>query len=193
MPARDPLLIGLVGAAGAGKDTVAERLELVHGFYCYAFARPLREAVLALLDTAGVDHAWATERALKELPMPVLRVSYRHLAQSLGTEWGRAIAPDFWLRLAAGALGLHGTPDDQPVHDRIVVSDVRFANEASWVRVHGGVLVRVVREALAPVRAHVSEQYAHSADCACEHELDNRGSLAGLQARIDQLVEELVR
>ena len=62
----------------------------------------------SLFDLAGIDGAWTTDRALKELPT-TLGWSYRHLAQSLGTEWARAqLADDFWLRVAGARLDAPG-------------------------------------------------------------------------------------
>jgi hypothetical protein len=97
-----PLLLGLIGNAGAGKDTVAAFLEDEHAFERIGFADPVLDMVLALFNAAGIDGAWAVERSLKELPTPVLNTSYRRLAQSLGTQWGRElIGPELWVTIAA--------------------------------------------------------------------------------------------
>lgn len=172
-----PQFIGLTGYAGTGKDTVRQILE-DEGFEGFAFADPMRGMLREMLGRAGLDDRCMDERALKELPIEDLGLSYRHLAQTLGTEWGRALAPDFWLRLASGYVA-----------DTLrfgaacfVVSDVRFANEAAWVRAQGGVIWRIHREGVAPVRAHVSEQELDG--IRAEVEIYNDGSLDTLRTTV---------
>jgi hypothetical protein len=146
------ILIGLTGYAGSGKDTVRNIMEQ-EGFVGLAFADGIRGMLRELLTSADFDDAYIDDRPLKESIIPDLGFSYRHLAQSLGTEWARNLHPDFWLRIAARYLA--GQTDAGETH--FVISDVRFANEAEWVRSKGGQIWRIHREGLASVRAHVSE------------------------------------
>lgn len=181
-----PLLLGLCGAAGAGKSTVAAYLEEQFAFAQIALADPIVDMIGALFAAAGVDGAWMVERALKEQPT-TLGVSYRRLAQTLGTDWGRQIvAPDLWLRVAAARLA---SPALQ--HEHVVVSDVRFPNEAAWLTARGGVLVRVLRlePDLPAVQPHVSEQ--HWLALPATHELLNYGSVATLHDQVDRLMAAL--
>jgi hypothetical protein len=160
MPQPDFILLGLTGAAGAGKDTVAGRLEANHGFVTHAFAEPIRDMLTALLTSAGIDYAHLFERHLKELPVPWLGTSGRRMMQTLGTEWGRALHPDLWVRHAALTLGLHDLPRSAPVHDRIVITDERFANEANWIQSLGGKIIRVQR----PVAVLAADTAAHASE-----------------------------
>ncbi len=180
----DPIIIGLCGSAGVGKDTAASYLEQAHGFVTYAFADPLRNMLEALLVEAGLDYAYIYERHLKEQPIPGLGLSYRHLAQTLGTEWGRALADDFWLRLAALNLGLPAAP----IHDRIVITDVRFPNEAAWVEQHQGRVVRIFRP-VAAVRAHTSEALVDQ--IVPWARIDNTGTVDQLHEQLDAMVAAL--
>lgn len=180
------LLIGLTGRAGAGKSTVASHLEAEWAFEHAALADPILAMVLALFDDAGISSAWATERALKEQPT-VLGVSYRRIAQTLGTEWGRElIDPDLWLKVAQ-----HKVDAARLCEDSLVISDVRFANEAAWLLERGGVLVRITRPGVAPVAAHTSED--HTDRLPAHHELRNDGSPAALYDQVDSLIHELRR
>lgn len=186
---KPPLLIGLTGAAGAGKDTVASWLEHEWAFERMAFAEPLLLMLHQLFAYAGVDGAWAVERALKEKPT-TLGYSYRHLVQTLGTEWGREqIAPDFWVRVAAQRID--STPLLAASH--IVFSDVRFPNEAAWIKSRGGYLARVWRQIdhLPAVRPHQSEQ--HADELETDTELLNLGSIASLQLQVDRMVEAMLK
>ena len=146
-------LVGLTGYAGTGKDAVRAILQ-ESGFNGFAFADPIRTMLNQLLTSNGIDPAWMNERNKKEEIIPALGVSYRHMAQTLGTEWGRGLQGDFWLRIADSYLN-DLTWDSTLTH--FVVSDVRFENEAEWVRERGGVIWRIHRPLAEPVRGHASE------------------------------------
>lgn len=85
--------------------------------------------------------------------MPALGFSWRQAAQTLGTEWGRALNPDLWVLLMERALTALA-PDA-----RVVISDVRFENEAEMIHRLGGSLVHLVgrRADLGDAAAHASE------------------------------------
>lgn len=148
------MLVGLCGAAGCGKDTLAHALVLKDGFEQYRFADPLKRM---LREFQVEDHVWE-DRELKEAPLPWLGRSPRYLAQTLGTEWGRSLvhedvwvmlARERWRRLNEGDKGL------------LVVSDVRFINEARWIKSEGGCLLQILRpghNARIDNKGHVSEQ-----------------------------------
>lgn len=178
------LLIGLAGRAGAGKSTVSFHLEDKHDFEPVAFAAPIQAMIFALFNESGIDGAWCVERELKELPSAI-GPSYRELAQTLGTEWGRQLmGKEFWLRIALRKLQLARQHEAD-----VVISDVRFANEAEWLRAQGGVLVRIDRRNASAVRDHASEREGDT--IAADHVIDNNGSLAVLHDQIDDLVERL--
>ena len=179
------ILIGLSGLAGSGKDTVRAMLER-EGFVGLAFADPIRSMIRELLIGSGIDDAYLDERELKETIIPELGVSYRHMAQSLGTEWGRNLQKDFWLRITAAFV----VDQMNAGETHFVISDVRFANEAEWVRSKGGQIWRIHREGLASVRPHVSES---GVDSIKPHRtIHNNGSTADLAEAVALAVEGLV-
>lgn len=181
-PQKPPLVIGLTGLAGSGKDTVADHLVARHGFARHALADPIKNMLEALLIDAGIDPVCLYARQLKEQPLGRLGVSPRQMMQTLGTEWGRELQPDFWLRIAELQLGMHDMPRSTPVSDRIVITDVRFHNEAHWVREHGGFMLRVSRPA-PEVRSHHSERGINN--IVVWREVPNLGSLDELHDQLD--------
>lgn len=178
---KHPYIIGLTGQAGAGKDTVRAILE-EHGYHGLAFADPIRDMIGALLDHAGTGRQWMTQRELKECTIPGLDASYRQLAQTLGTEWGRAVTPDLWLRIAAAHM--QSVTRDNYASFGFVISDVRFENEAGFIWQRGGVVWRVHRPGLEPVREHISEAGARLIEP--DFNIMNTGSLQDLRATVAQ-------
>ena len=121
------MLLGLTGPAGVGKDTVAMLLR-DYGFSSYAIASPLKKMLAAI----GLHEPKTREE--KEVNLPGRQFSYRKAAQTLGTEWARKLEDAFWLNLAEQELRKH---------DRLVITDVRFENEAAWLRERGGRLIHI--------------------------------------------------
>lgn len=156
-------LIGLAGRAGAGKTTCAEHLSDRYDFLHLSFADPIKDMLGALLEHLDVDYDVLHSPRLKEAPLKLGALGHypsltpRRLMQSLGSEWGRRLVhPDLWVRVLEWRCGLH--EGGVPAHTRIVISDVRFPNEAGWLRARGGRLVHVLRaqEPAAPP-GHASE------------------------------------
>ncbi|MCP1487967.1 hypothetical protein J3D48_004280 [Pseudomonas fluorescens] len=147
-----PLLIGLAGLARSGKDTAAQHLVNHHGFQAYAFADPLRDGLMHILNLSPCDF----EGEQKEQQLPWLGRSPRQLMQSLGTEWGRNnVHPEFWLLLAAQNLDLLARTHDNA--RGFVVSDIRFENEAEFIRKRGGRVIHLQRHGAQHVNPHISE------------------------------------
>lgn len=178
-------LIAFSGVARSGKDSAARVLIERHGFTRIAFADPMREAlyrlnpiVLASKNDGGYDrlsdlvdyHGWDEVK--------VLYPEVRQLLQRFGTEAGRDIhGEDCWVNAAfRRAEGL----------ERIVITDVRFDNEARAVHKRGGLVVKVVRPGVEAVNGHVSDRGV------TEHLLDrvihNDGTLEELAYRVEALL-----
>lgn len=161
-------LIGIAGKAGSGKDTVAGYLCNAYGFVRYGLADPIKQ----MLDVIGVD---CRNPDTKELVDPVFMASPRRMAQTLGTEWGRHLVhPDIWLIVAGRFVDAVRRP--------VVISDVRFENEAAWIRARGGHVWHLLRSSAAPVEAHVSEvgvSFRHG-----DGVLVNDGTMSLLRQRI---------
>lgn len=171
-----PTLIGVTGKARSGKDTVANFIVAAIGGYRYAFADPIRTMLNAGFGIDMGDPYWQ-ER--KEIPIVAFGKSPRQMMQTLGTEWGRQLVhEDVWLLLAQQKLLNTGSG--------MVISDVRFDNEARWVRKLGGIVVHVVREDAVPVNEHASEAGVTLGDS--DKMIMNTGSLEELQARVKNIV-----
>lgn len=129
-------LIGITGKAGVGKDTAAAHLVEHHGYERYAFAAPIKR----MLGVLGFPEHLFADHVTKEAVIQDLGCSYRKLAQTLGTEWGRTIHPEFWLIQAKRA---YARACREGHVAGFVISDVRFENEAEWIRSEGGTVIHL--------------------------------------------------
>lgn len=155
------LILGIMGKKRSGKDTFAARLVAEHGFTRLSLADPLREMAKALdpiVDWVGddvrIDPVSLTEvlgpdddwEVAKELP------EVRRLLQHLGTDAVRGVlGNNTWVdHLADRAAAVPGP---------VVVPDVRFPDEADFIKAVGGELVRVVRPGLIVAGGGQAEQH----------------------------------
>jgi hypothetical protein len=173
-----------------GKDTAAKVLLDELAFQRIAFADPIKKALLALdplipgeggeghflrLSEFALTHSWSQIKDYAEV---------RRLMQVMGTEVGRNLFdPDLWVKLAKRKLESTLSVGD------VVVTDVRFPNEARLIRGYGGVLVRVDRPGFGPVNEHVSDRASER--WAYDRRIDNDGDVDSLHAKVRQLVSEL--
>ena len=176
-------LIGLAGQAGSGKDTLAEHLCQAHSFASLALATPLRDGLRIML---GLSLEELTRRDLKEARIDWLGRSPRELSQTLGTEWGRElIHPEIWLRVAERTIAR--LRQSNPAG--IVVTDIRFENEAEWVRAQGGTVWHLRRDQSGLQGAtsnHVSEQ--HIPEIEGDVIVDNIGTIEAFYEQASHLI-----
>lgn len=164
------MIIGLSGYAQSGKDTVANYLIKEHGFIRRAFADNLRNVLYDLNPMIGTEplqvkvdvEGW--EKAKQHFEV-------RRLLQELGLAARNHIHPEVWVTSAL----------ERVLNDRVVVTDVRFLNEARAIKERGGEIWRVVRPGVGAVNKHVSETQMD--DYPFDHVLNNDGDLDHLYAQ----------
>jgi hypothetical protein len=191
-------LIGLLGQAGSGKDTVADMIcELTLGSYVnltlgsyvnrLALASPIKAFCSKVLDFTDVQLWGPSEERNKPDPRYIradgVPLTPRHALQQLGTEWGRACHPNIWIDYAIR----QAETSDAFI---TLITDCRFVNEAKAIRAAGGEVWRIVRPAatLAAIAGgdHASEREMQSFSMAAlvTREIDNSVSLADLHAHV---------
>lgn len=138
-------IIGIHGLARSGKDTVAAFLCKAYGFHRQAFAECLKKDVAKMFKHPVLQVEQAHDG---ELYYPDDGRFYqgeldlrREIYQTWGTEGRRDIFPNYWL-LRWSELALRNA---QAGHTKLVVPDVRFINEAEFIRSLGGTIIVVER------------------------------------------------
>ncbi|CAM9636550.1 unnamed protein product [Phaeothamnion confervicola] len=182
------MVIGIVGQKGSGKDTLADYLVARYRFTKRAFADPIKkvctEAFLFTEDQLYGDN--------KEDIDPRWGISPRTAMQMFGTDMARErLGPDHWIKHMRQWINnrkeraMYLQYDDS--NDCLVISDVRFQNEAEFVRTFPkNVLIRVTRQNHQnPVDSHVSEQ--ENQEITADITLSNDGSFDELFEKFDQL------
>lgn len=145
------ILVGIAGPAQSGKSTLAGEFRRLVEFRGQKYAEmPFAGPLKRMLASIGVDISDLS----KNVPVAFLdgRITPRIMMQTLGTEWGRNLQPDLWLRVWEHELNA-----DAAV---VTVPDVRFDNEAEMIRSLGGIIIHIVRKPNADmlaVPAHASE------------------------------------
>lgn len=168
-------LIGLHGKAQAGKDTTGKYMSWLCGYPTYAFAEPIKVLINNLF---GWDERHSNGE-LKEIVDPYWGISPRYAYQTFGTDWGRnLINSDIWLMKAMRTYEQNKS---------LIITDVRFENEADWIRQNGGIVVHISRESALQVNKHISENGIrfHHDDCW----LDNNDDYDNLYNNIHYLIE----
>lgn len=171
-----PLIIGIHGKARSGKDTSAALLRAMVGGYQYSFASPLYAMIAAGLGIDINDPYWKEH---KESPIPAYGgKSLRQIVQTLGTQWGRnMICEDIWVQRAMQVLSARGPG--------MIVSDVRYENEAAFVRRMGGVVIHLRRKDIPRINPHDSENGIQIEPS--DFIVDNNGSIDDLEHRLFEL------
>jgi len=149
------MLIGIAGAAGSGKTTLAEGLADEYFITIHGLADPIKRALETMF---GLDSRIWDDRVAKEEPIPEIGRSPRYLAQTLGTEWGRELVhPELWIKIA---------DVKHQQHKSLIIPDVRFQNEAEWIRNNSGAILYITR----PGQEIISEN-GHSSEAGFDKSL----------------------
>lgn len=148
-----PVIVGLNGRAGSDKDAAADILVSRHDFTAYAFTTPLQDSLLKVdpfvdnrlrLRSVVDDMGWKSATS-----HPRYGSTIRRYMVSLGSALRSQFGPDLLVQrlheqlLEEYGAGLPGA--------RIVIRDVRLADEARFVNSLGGRVINVVQPSVRPL------------------------------------------
>lgn len=149
------------------------------------------DAILAEIFPGGVPlearHLLA-QQYMKVIYPQNATMTARKALQLLGTEWGRALQPDLWLRAMQRATGGEG---------RWAITDCRFRNEAEFVvkEMRGGAVFWIDADKRVPIKpevaAHSSEPKFEDVKDLVRAVIDNNGTPEEFRENIERALREL--
>lgn len=165
------MIIGLVGYARSGKDTIAAMLP--GDRWCrLAFADALKTEVLRMLEKTR-DLNWLGMEHNKEKLRPFL---------VFWGEFRRQLDRDYWIKIVQNRRMSYGDSAD------FIVTDVRYLNEAEYVKRQGGIVVWVERgrEPANETERDTIEEIRKAG--LIDREIDNRGDLMNTARQLLEII-----
>jgi hypothetical protein len=138
------LLIGIVGKIGSGKSTIADYLEKKYNFTQYSIAKPLKDFAISI----GFKYSEVYGTQAEKLKINSdWGISGREFMQKFGTAVIRdnlhLCIPN--MNLANKTLWIKAFEIYKGnINCNIVLSDVRFVDEAQYIKSTGGIIIKVV-------------------------------------------------
>ena len=185
-------IVGFGHRRRVGKDTLADlvRKHLAMNSDLHAervsFARRLKQTAYKLFRYAGLqDPDWYDAHPeMREIPLPEIGKSPRDLWIEMGNRL-RDVDPDIWIRNA-----LDDPP--RPEADVVLVSDVRYPNEAAYIRKRLGLLVKVVRPGVPDSDDIADSALAEMPDDEWDEVIVNDSDLKSLGRRAGYLAQRII-
>jgi hypothetical protein len=188
------MIIGLTGFARAGKDTLGKEL-VARGFTHLSFAAPLKELALKIDPIVEFDNDGIFQRlsgAVESMGWDRAKFEVydvRRFLQALGVGAREQFGPDFWVNQVRDQI------DYDPViglTKDIVITDVRFPNEAEMIKGYGqGYVVQVIRKHVGPLNDHVSERPIDPS--LIDLTVNNYGTLKEIPILVDWILDDIKR
>jgi hypothetical protein len=176
-----PLIIALVGDAGAGRKTVAKMLKHKHGFAVASFRAPLAEAVASLYGVSPADFLFDPAK-----PLQRYEKSPNELVEALRVHTEEIAGADFLTRRLVERTVARGEWQQQD----LVIHDLASPEQLQWLRLVGGIPMWIRKPApidtpeMAPaLRLAIIEWRTGDLSVL------NDGSLEALAFKVDSLIE----
>jgi len=171
---KKPLLIAFCAPKQTGKTTTARAISAGRAAKILSFASPLKDFAAMIFSEEYMNEK-------KELPDPRTGMSYRDFAVHTGDVW-RGLNRNVFIDI------LNASREDLNVRycglDAVVIDDLRYANEAQYVKDQGGIIIQLNRGGVQYKMDHATERPIdpNFVDYFC--------SVNDAEALVEQLIEE---
>lgn len=174
-------IIGISGKKRSGKDSFFNIVNDIHpGMYKNVkYADKLKEICSTL---TGLPLNYFYDGNLYDTKLDLWDMDVRKFMQILGTEVFRdSFDPDVWVK--ALESNLHSD-------DNYIITDVRFINEANWVK-ENGILIRINRPGLNNSDSHRSEVELDNFN-DFDYVIDNDGTYEEYVEKISNILKKIM-
>jgi dephospho-CoA kinase len=181
-------LIGMIGRKRSGKDTFGEYIVNKHGYNNVSLAKPLKEACKIIFNLS--DEQLDTDKEIPDSRWG--NITPRKILQLVGTELFRdelnkqskelnSIGETIWI---TNFKQWYSKNKDS----NVVITDIRFEDEAKMVRDLGGTLINITRNTELQDK-HISENEIDN--IKAHYYIENNGTLKEFYDKIDELYDSL--
>ena len=185
------VLIGLMAGKGSGKSTAANYMINNYNFVEKSMAEPLKKACKELFLFTD-DQLFGTQEQ-KETPDPRwFGCSPRKALQYVGTDLIRNNLDNIMPGLDKNIFIHHFKLwYEQEMRKNpnicVVISDIRYQNEADFIHELGGILIKIIRHFEKTVDMHSSEIELQSIT-TYDHLIENIGTLPEYYSKLDNIL-----
>jgi hypothetical protein len=177
-------VIGMIGKAGSGKDTVGDYLKERYGFTGLALADTLKRGVQEMFV---IPDEIMYDRVKREEPLPDMPDwTVRKLLQFVGTELIRNhIDDNAWTKSLIKRY---------PTRGNIVVTDVRFPNEVEGIRELSGCpvyFIQVTRPGYVGINVGIKSHASEIHELEGDFEIVNSTTIEDLYEKVDGIMAEI--
>lgn len=175
------MIIGFTGKKKAGKDTASLILINKHNFISLAFADPLKKGAKELFDLSDEQ---LHDQTKKEIIDERWNMSPRQILQWLGTDILRNnISDEIFITNMKNKLKNNS-------HKYIIITDVRFDNEAEMIKNLGGIIININRNNIDESKDnHITESGINSK--YIDINIDNNGTIDELHNKVLNIFDDL--
>ena len=183
------MLIGIIGPKGSGKSTLANIIQQKYNFELMSFASVVKDisSIIFGYDRELLEGETKESRIWRETidkdwsKLLNKDITPRITLQIIGTEFGRKIlGQNIWIEVLKNKISKNKNKN-------IIISDIRYENEAQFIRDNKGILIRVSKSNL---EFNLSE--THSSEMELynikeDHSIENNGTIEQLEQQIINL------
>jgi len=133
------MVIGISGKIGCGKSYLAHKFIMKYPEYFRVGFGDILKRECSYLYGYPLEWNYNSEgkkKIMSHLKLPRFSMTVREILQWHGTDYRRKNNPDYWIEEMECALKTKTTKN-------IIIDDVRFKNEANFIKSRNGLLIRI--------------------------------------------------
>ena len=193
-------IIGITGKAGSGKDTVANYFVSSKNYIQLTFGGAVKDIVQIITGWPRemIEGQTPESRNLREtIVHPNYNMTCRQLMQFVGTDLFRNnLDPNIWVNIVHDKIkkiisdgnGNENGNGNGNIRG-IIVSDVRFDNEAQFIKSIGGIIIKINRGSVD--NANSGHQSERGISIECEYIVENNNTIDELYNQIDYIIYDM--